>query len=143
MEVDLQIENELKDNLVILTTKEKTKNIQDIVSYIKTRRYFVDGLVNDQKLFIPVDHFINFYSSQKKIFGCTNQSELVINYRLYELEKSLPENFIRISNTEIINLDVVKELQLTANGLTTVIFQNGKITTSSRRYLKKIKERLS
>ena len=66
MEVDLQIENELKDNLVILTTKEKTKNIQDIVSYIKTRRYFVDGLVNDQKLFIPVDHFINFYSSQKK-----------------------------------------------------------------------------
>ena len=60
MEVDLQIENELKDNLVILTTKEKTKNIQDIVSYIKTRRYFVDGLVNDQKLFIPVDHFINF-----------------------------------------------------------------------------------
>ena len=62
MEVDLQIENELKDNLVILTTKEKTKNIQDIVSYIKTRRYFVDGLVNDQKLFIPVDHFINFYS---------------------------------------------------------------------------------
>ena len=40
MEVDLQIENELKDNLVILTTKEKTKNIQDIVSYIKTRRYF-------------------------------------------------------------------------------------------------------
>ena len=51
MEVDLQIENELKDNLVILTTKEKTKNIQDIVSYIKTRRYFVDGLVNDQKLF--------------------------------------------------------------------------------------------
>lgn len=84
-------------------------------------------------IFIPV----------KKVFGCTNQSELVINYRLYELEKSLPENFIRISNTEIINLDVVKELQLTANGLTTVIFQNGKITTSSRRYLKKIKERLS
>lgn len=69
MEVDLQIENELKDNLVILTTKEKTKNIQDIVSYIKTRRYFVDGLVNDQKLFIPVDHFINFYSSQKKYLG--------------------------------------------------------------------------
>lgn len=68
MEVDLQIENELKDNLVILTTKEKTKNIQDIVSYIKTRRYFVDGLVNDQKLFIPVDHFINFYSSQKSIW---------------------------------------------------------------------------
>ena len=32
---------------------------------------------------------------------------------------------------------------ITANGLTTVIFQNGKITTSSRRYLKKIKERLS
>ena len=31
MEVDLQIETELKDNLVILTTKEKTKNIQDIV----------------------------------------------------------------------------------------------------------------
>lgn len=69
MEVDLQIENELKDNLVILTTKEKTKNIQDIVSYIKTRRYFVDGLVNDRKLFIPVDHFINFYSSQKKYLG--------------------------------------------------------------------------
>ena len=82
MEVDLQIENELKDNLVILTTKEKTKNIQDIVSYIKTRRYFVDGLVNDQKLFIPVDHFINFYSSQKKVFGCTNQSELVIKASL-------------------------------------------------------------
>lgn len=92
MEVDLQIENELKDNLVILTTKEKTKNIQDIVSYIKTRRYFVDGLVNDQKLFIPVDHFINFYSSQKKYLGVQTK----VNYWLTIVYMNLKKVFLRI-----------------------------------------------
>ncbi|NRR75094.1 LytTR family transcriptional regulator [Tetragenococcus halophilus] len=66
----------------------------------------------------------------------------MISYRLYELEEQLPQSFVRISNTEIINLDYVHYFQLSKSGLILIRLSNGHMTSSSKRYLKKVKERL-
>ncbi|EEQ78749.1 LytTr DNA-binding domain protein [Staphylococcus warneri L37603] len=66
-------------------------------------------------------------------------------YRLYELEEQLPNTFIRISKSEIVNQHAIIKLQLEANGLIRMYLKNldDDYTYSSRRYLKSIKERLS
>jgi len=88
--------------------------------------------------------FINIYSADKKIFGNTNDyADLILKYRLYELETILPNYFVRVSNTEIININYVSKFELTANGIILIFLKNGTQTSSSRRYLKKIKEKLT
>ncbi|GMA42990.1 hypothetical protein GCM10025853_04470 [Tetragenococcus halophilus subsp. halophilus DSM 20339] len=54
----------------------------------------------------------------------------------------MPHSFVRISNTEIINLDYVQHFQLSKSGLILIRLSNGHMTSSSKRYLKKVKERL-
>ncbi|MDK7935824.1 LytTR family transcriptional regulator DNA-binding domain-containing protein, partial [Lactobacillus crispatus] len=50
---------------------------------------------------------------------------------------------IRISKSEIVNIDKIIKLQLEPNGLIRMYLESCDYTYSSRRYLKSIKERLS
>ena len=89
---------------------------------------------------IAVTKFIRFYSGAKSVYAQTAEAEFHISKRLYELEESLPMQFVRVSHSEIINLDYVSHFSLSAGGIINITFKNGTKTSSSRRYLKKIKE---
>ena len=52
----------------------------------------------------------------------------------------MPVQFVRVSNSEIINLDYVSHFSMSVGGIINIEFKNGTMTSSSRRYLKKIKE---
>ncbi len=61
--------------------------------------------------------------------------------RLYELEERLDGTmFVRISNSEIINLKKVRKLDLSLTGTIRVLMTDGAATYVSRRYVKKIKQ---
>ncbi|UXR51180.1 LytTR family transcriptional regulator [Staphylococcus simulans] len=62
--------------------------------------------------------------------------------RFYQLEQSLPKDFIRISQSEIINMHNIKHLSLSKNGMIHIEMKHGEATYSSRRYLKQLKARL-
>ena len=89
---------------------------------------------------IPTNDFLRFYSGAKSVYAQTDTSEYHISKRLYELEKELPVQFVRVSNSEIINLNYVSQFSLSVGGIINIEFKNGIKTSSSRRYLKKIKE---
>ena len=77
------------------------------------------------------------------MYAVTEKGEFIVNQRLYELENSLDcERFVRISNSEIINLEKVKGFNLKLSGTIYVSFNDGRSTYVSRRYVSKIKERL-
>ena len=60
---------------------------------------------------------------------------------MYELEDRLDKNsFVRISNSEIINLKKVKGFDLSFTGTICVKMKNGRVTYVSRRYVSKIKQ---
>lgn len=52
----------------------------------------------------------------------------------------MPPHFLQISQSEVVNLDQIKHLELTTNGLVLIHFLDDDQTYSSRRYLKTIKE---
>ncbi len=65
----------------------------------------------------------------------------ILRLRLYELEKQLPASqFIRISNSEIINLKKVNNFDLSFTGTICVKLSNGITTYVSRRYVPKLKK---
>ena len=65
------------------------------------------------------------------------------NKLLYELEGKLDRHtFVRISNSEIVNLRKVAALDLSLTGTIRLKLTDGTVCYASRRYVKKIKEAL-
>ena len=75
------------------------------------------------------------------LFRSTEKGEYALKFRMYELEEKLDKNcFVRISNSEIINLKKVKSFDLSLTGTICVKMKNGRVTYASRRYVSKIKQ---
>ena len=56
------------------------------------------------------------------------------------LEEKLPNSFVQISRTEMIQIQAVNKFAITRSGIIEIIFKDGQKTSASRRYLKKVKE---
>ncbi len=84
---------------------------------------------------------IRVYASAGKVLAVTHKGEYVLRLRLYEVEERLSSHtFVRISNSEIINLKKVNSFDLSLNGTICVALANGDITYVSRRYVAKLKK---
>ena len=74
----------------------------------------------------------------------TAQEVYGVHLRLYELEERLDQTgFVRISNSEIINLDRVTAVDLSLSGTICMTLDGAVKSYVSRRYVKKIKETLN
>ncbi len=145
MHVKLKIFNDLNLNTIILGIKKRTPEIDQIVTYIQNSPgETITAKSADSYQVIPLADCLSFHSAQKKVYVTTTaHRDLLINQRLYQLQKSLPSSFIRISNTEIINLNHVRAFDVSKGGIILIYFTDGSQTSSSRRYLKTVRERLS
>jgi len=71
----------------------------------------------------------------------TTNGEYVVNEPLYKIEEKLdPVWFIRISQSEIVNLKYVKGWDFSKSGIITIEMVNGIKSYTSRRYAKQIRE---
>lgn len=140
MKVQYQTMAELARDTLLIGAKEKSPQVMSIIQNIESHHFSVRGNFLDKHYMIPSAHCIQFFSKDKKIYVRTTESEFITAYRLYELEQKLPTNFLRISHTEIINIDFIDHFSLSKNGLVRITFSDKQQTYSSRRYLKKIKE---
>jgi DNA-binding LytR/AlgR family response regulator len=88
--------------------------------------------------------FLRFYTEGKGVCAQTTDKTYVVRLRLYELEELLdPMQFVRISNSEIINLDRITAVDLSLAGTIRMTLDDRATCYVSRRYVKKIKEVLS
>ncbi len=71
----------------------------------------------------------------------TTNGEYVVNEPLYKMEEKLNHIwFIRISQSEIVNLRYVKGWDFSKSGIITIEMVNGIKSYTSRRYAKQIRE---
>ena len=101
----------------------------------------ISGSKDEKIEVIEEAQLIRVYANAGKIFAVTKKGEYTLRLRLYEIEKRLnPYQFVRISNSEIINLKQVQHFDLSFTGTICVRLSNGTITYVSRRYVPKIKK---
>ncbi len=78
-------------------------------------------------LFIPFNEISNFEAEDKYVFLNTIEGkQYLTNYTLSSLEEKLPENFVRVSRSFIVNSLIIKELQKYFNGKYLVIMRDTK-----------------
>jgi len=143
MEVELVINQSTKPRIII-QAPEMTEDIQEIINFIDETLYktIIYGQKNDELYPLDEETIVRFYTENKAVYAEDSQRKYRVNKRLYELEKILPGQFVRISQSEIININFIKKLKQEINGLIRISFKNEEVTYSSRRYLKSIKEAL-
>ncbi len=144
MKVEVTLdENCLETKIIILTkkmTEEITTLMQRLSDHIPQEIVGFDGDV--VRLLEPAD-IVRVYAAVGKVFAVIGDKEYILRLRLYEAEERLNgKGFVRISNSEIINIKKAKKFDLSTVGTICVSLANGNVSFVSRRYVTKIKKTL-
>ena len=141
MQVEIKIDNTYVEPKIIIITAAMTEDVNIIVDKLsKEAPQIISGSKNGKIEVIEQGDLIRVYANAGKVFAVTDKGEYITRLRLYEMEERLNSNqFVRISNSEIINFKKVKNFDLSFTGTICVEFMNGTTTYVSRRYISKIK----
>lgn len=142
MKVRIEIDEKYIEPNAVIYTNKVTDEISKIVEFMKEdKTNVINGFKNEQVFIVKIDEIEKIYALNGKVFLETKNETLEVKKRMYELEEILPQkNFFRISNSEIINFDKVKNIELKIYGTLIIHFYSEKVAYASRRYIKKIKD---
>lgn len=141
MQVEIKIDSSYSEPKIIILTDVVTEEISAIINRLSNETPQIISGSKDEKIeVIEQGDLVRVYTNRGKVFAVTDKGEYVIRLRLYEMEERLNSNqFVRISNCEIINLKKVKNFDLSFTGTICVELVNGTTTYVSRRYVSKLK----
>jgi len=140
MQVEIKIDENCEEPKVIIVTDVVTDEISKIVDSLSKKNNFA-GFKGSNVQLLENDDIIRVYSSGGKVYAVTSEGEFILRLRLYEAENRLiGKQFVRISNSEIINLKKVKSFDLSLTGTIKVKFTSGGFTFVSRRYVSSVKK---
>ncbi len=142
MKVEIKIDSSYTEPKVLIFTDSVTEDINHIVKKLSEDVPQIISGSKDEKIeVLEQTELIRIYANTGKVFAVTNKGEYILRLRLYEVEERLnPDQFVRISNSEIINLKQVNNFDLSFTGTICVKLSNGTTTYVSRRYVSKIKK---
>ena len=144
MKVEFDVDKKYQDTKIIICTNKITKEVQELVEKLDTTSITkIYGYKNDKIFILEENKIETIYSENKKVFiRYENGNIYETKKRIYELENNLPNKFVRISNSEIVNFDKVQNLDFKIVGTIILNFYTDRYTYVSRRYVKKIREYL-
>ena len=144
MKIEFDIDEKYREKKIVICTNKITEEIQELVNKIENKKNSkIYGYKNDKIFILEENKIETIYSENKKVFIRYENGDIYESKkRVYELENNLPNKFVRISNSEIVNFDKVQNLDFKIVGTIILNFYTGKYTYVSRRYVKKIKEYL-
>lgn len=146
IKINANVSNEFKEVSIIINTPEMSDEIQKLIKYISNINNTPSQIIankNNKIYFIDLDKIICFFSKDKYNYVRTIEDTYKIKYKLYELEEILNQkDFIRISNSCIINMNQVICFDTSILSTVTVKLKDNTQETVSKRNLTKINKLL-
>jgi len=138
IKVYTNISNEYKDIEIVINAQERTDEVIKLENkLINEASNNITELIGTQEnniFIIKVKDVIKFYSEEKNNYCNTKDGTFKIKEKLYYLEDKLSnKDFIRISNSEIININYVKCFNTGVIGSILIKFKDDSETYVSRR----------
>lgn len=142
MQIEIKIDETCSEPKILILTDKITEEVNLIFRKLSLDAPLtLTGFRDDTLKILEQQRIIRIYAAAGKVFAMTEEGEYMLRLRLYELEERLDKNnFVRISNSEIINLRKVKNFDLSFTGTICVSLSDGAVTYVSRRYVQKIKQ---
>ena len=142
VQVEVKLDMMATEPKVIILTNRMTEEVHSIVQMLsETEPKLIAGFREETVTVLDEKDILKIYAANGKVYAVLPSGEYTLRLRLYEIEERLkPQHFVRISNSEIINLKKVKSFDLSFTGTICVVLSDGSKTYASRRYVSKLKE---
>lgn len=144
MDFEIKIDEAYKLPKTFVYTDKITEEVLRIKSFVlKNSESILIGFFNEKIKILNPAKIYRIYTENSKVFAESIDEKYLVKKRIYQLEDILKsKKFVRISNSELINLNLVDSFDLSYSGTISVKMKNNSKTFVSRRYVKKIKETL-
>lgn len=149
IKINTNISSEFEETSITINAPELSDEIQNLIQYISNINTIPSQIVaskNNKIYFIDLEKVICFFSKDKYNYVRIKEGTYKIKYKLYELEEILKQkDFIRISNSCIININQVECFDTSILGTVLVKLKDNTQETVSKRnvapIMKLLKER--
>lgn len=122
---------------------EDILRLQEYVNGLNTKAGRIVFRKEHSEYYFPVSRVLFFETTSGDIAAHTADDVFFVSEKLYELEELLPQSFIRISKSAIINTGRIYSIDRNLTGASKVRFiGSSKIVYVSRSYYAALKERL-
>ncbi len=145
MKIKFDIQSHYQEPEIHLCHHEKNQELTDLHHTLENLLDIqIRGYKQQQSTLLSPSQIVRIYSANKKVYLCSKEDCYEIRERLYTLEEQLKDKgFVRISNSEIVNIRQIEKLDMSHTGTIKMYMKNRDETYVSRRYVKKIKEELN
>ena len=126
---------------VVMYTREKTQLIGDIENLIRDNAFELIGYSGYEAVNLRTDEVVCFLVEEGKVYAITDKDRFRLKSRLYQLEETLPEDFVKINQSCIANIKKIERFDTSVSGTLLIKFKNGYKDYVSRRQMKAVKER--
>lgn len=131
-----------REEEVIVFAHEENELVKDIQALVSGKSQTLIGYTDNEAVVIEPSQTECFIVESNKVFALTGKDKYRLKERLYQLESILPDSFIKINQSCICNIKMIKKFDVSISGALTVIFKSGYRDYVSRRNVKTVKERL-
>lgn len=148
MQIEIKLDATCTEPKIVIVTNKVTDDVQRIVQRITEKLQdeqapLLAGFKGGAATVLNPSEIYRVFAQSGKVLAETTEGVYYLHLRLYEAEEQLNEKgFVRISNSDLVNLAQVRRFDLSLAGTIHVQLSNGTETYVSRRYVTKIKQLL-
>lgn len=146
MKMRIEVEETLGEDEILIRCKTITPEIMQLQKMLQkehTAYYHFMAYRGDTEYYLAFKDILFFQTEDGNIQVHTKTEVYETDYKLYELEKILPGNYIRISKSAIVNSDKIFSISRNLTAASLIQFQDThKQIYVSRSYYKLLKSKL-
>lgn len=142
MKIRIDIDENNVDEIII-KCKKITSEITDIQNLLKNSNKKIIFYKDNVEYYLELSNILFFETEDNFVNAHTRDNVFQTKYKLYELEKILPNSFMRVSKSTILNVQHIYSINHSITSSSVVEFTNTyKKVYVSRLYYKILKEKL-
>jgi DNA-binding LytR/AlgR family response regulator len=142
VKIEVKVDAACGETTLVIHTNKVTDEIQNLVRRLaQDAPQVLVGFRGEEAVILAQEDILRVFAEGGKVFAETVEGRFSLRLRLYEMEERLDgKRFVRISNSEIVNLHWIRGFDLSFAGTICVRMKNDAVTYVSRRYVAKIKQ---
>ena len=141
MKIQVIVDKNNEEKIVIYT-KEETNLAKQIEKIVNENAFELLGYKDEEIVKLTPSQIYCVSVIDNKVWAILEKEKYLLKHRLYEVQKKLPENFVKINQSCIANIDKINRFDASFSGTLKLIFKNSYTDYVSRRQLKTVKERI-
>ncbi|MFC6176658.1 LytTR family DNA-binding domain-containing protein [Companilactobacillus huachuanensis] len=145
MKIKLDISPDYQEKEIVIKAAQKDDEVQQILDGLKDieeRFNHLNGYLDETVYSLAIKDILFFETNDRNVYAHTTNNAFLTHYRLYELEENLPDNFLRVSKSTILNVDEILSLSRSVTGNLVQFKNTYKQIYVSRRFLHDLKDKL-